>query len=49
MRAEIDGVRKDQKIESAGLRTEIIASRNQTILSMMAIVGLALAVARFMP
>jgi uncharacterized protein YjiS (DUF1127 family) len=49
VRSEIDGVRKDGKLESAGLRTEIVQSRNQIILSMIAIAGLALAIIRFLP
>ena len=48
LKADIESGKKDQKIESATIRTEIVASRNQMILAMIAIVGLALAISRFL-
>jgi hypothetical protein len=49
LKGDIESSRKDAKIDVANLRTEIAASRNQTILSMIAIAGLMLAVMRLLP
>ena len=41
-------IRNDIETVEARLRGEIASSRNQTILAMIAVVGIALAIARFM-
>jgi hypothetical protein len=48
-KSDIQLLRSDMERLRADMKTEAVASRNQTILAMIAIAGLALAIARFLP